>query len=235
LSLFEIGPTFFGQNPGEQQVVVGGLKSGKINRKSWLDKERDVDVFDIKSDAIKTLIELGIEEKNLFVSDNTKHSYHPGRSGSITLKSEKGPHLANFGEIHPAIIKNLDCKDKNIFGFEIFLKNIPEPNKKIRQSKKSFQASDYQKSERDFAFVIDKIFKIGALEKIIREVDENLIQNASTFDVYEGDNIPKDKKSVAINVTLQAIDKTLSEKDLEEISKKIIDIVSKKTGATIRS
>ena len=235
LSLFEIGPTFFGKNPGEQQIVVGGLKSGKINRKSWLDKERNVDVFDIKSDAIKTLVELGIEEKNLFVSDNTKHSYHPGRSGSITLKSEKGPHLAYFGEIHPAIIKNLDCKDKNIFGFEIFLKNIPEPNKKLRQSKKSFQASDYQKSERDFAFVIDKIFKIGALEKIIREVDENLIQNVSTFDVYEGENIPKDKKSVAINVTLQAIDKTLSENDLDDISKKIIDTVSKKTGATIRS
>ena len=235
LSLFEIGPTFFGKNPGEQQIVIGGLKSGKINRKSWLDKERNVDVFDIKSDAIKTLVELGIEEKNLFVSDNTKHSYHPGRSGSITLKSEKGPHLAYFGEIHPAIIKNLDCKDKNIFGFEIFLKNIPEPNKKLRQSKKSFQASDYQKSERDFAFVIDKIFKIGALEKIIREVDENLIQNVSTFDVYEGENIPKDKKSVAINVTLQAIDKTLSENDLDDISKKIIDTVSKKTGATIRS
>ena len=71
LSLFEIGPTFFGKNPGEQQIVVGGLKSGKVNRKSWLDKERDVDVFDIKSDAIKTLVELGIEEKNLFVSDNT--------------------------------------------------------------------------------------------------------------------------------------------------------------------
>ena len=235
LSLFEIGPTFFGKNPGEQQIVIGGLKSGKINRKSWLDKERNIDVFDIKSDTIKTLVELGIEEKNLFVSDNTKYSYHPGRSGSITLKSEKGPHLAYFGEIHPAIIKNLDCKDKNIFGFEIFLKNIPEPNKKLRQSKKSFQASDYQKSERDFAFVIDKIFKIGALEKIIMEVDVNLIQNVSTFDVYEGENIPKDKKSVAINVTLQAIDKTLSEKDLDDICKKIIDTVSKKTGATIRS
>ena len=235
LSLFEIGPTFFGKNPGEQQIVVGGLKSGKINRKSWLNKERDVDVFDIKSDAIKTLVELGIEEKNLFVSDNTKYSYHPGRSGSITLKSEKGPHLAYFGEIHPAIIKNLDFKDKNIFGFEIFLKNIPEPNKKLRQSKKSFQASDYQKSERDFAFVLDKIFKVGTLEKIIREVDDNLIQNVSTFDVYEGENIPNDKKSVAINVTLQAIDKTLTESDLDEISRRIIDTVSKKTGATIRS
>ncbi len=235
LSLFEIGPTFFGKNPGEQQIIVGGLKSGKINRKSWLDKERDVDIFDIKGDVMRTLVELGIEEKNLFVSDNTKSSYHPGRSGSISLKSEKGPHLAYFGEIHPAIIKNLDCKDKNILGFEIFLKNIPEPNKKFRQSKKNFQASDYQKSERDFAFVIDKIFKIGTLEKIIKEVDENLIQNVSTFDVYEGEKIPKGKKSVAINVTLQAIDKTLSEKDLDEISKKIIDTVNKKTGATIRS
>ena len=235
LSLFEIGPTFFGKNPGEQQIVVGGLKSGKINRKSWLDKERNIDVFDIKSDVIKTLVELGIEEKNLFVSDNTKNSYHPGRSGSVTLKSEKGPHLAYFGEIHPAVTKSMDFKDKNIFGFEIFLKNIPEPNKKLRQTKKSFKASDYQKSERDFAFVIDKIFKIGALEKIIREVDESLIQSVTTFDVYQGDNIPKDKKSVAINVTLQAIDKTLTENDLEKISKRIIDTVSEKTGATIRS
>ena len=235
LSLFEIGPTFFGKNPGEQQTIVGGLKSGKVNRKSWLEKEREIDVFDIKSDVIKTLVELGIEEENLFVSDNTKHSYHPGRSGSVTLKSEKGPHLAYFGEIHPAIIKNLDFKDKNIFGFEIFLKNIPEPNKKIRQSKKSFQVSDYQKSERDFAFVIDKIFKIGTLEKIIREVNDKLIKNVSTFDVYEGENIPNDKKSVAINVTLQSIDKTLSENDLDEISKKIIDTVNEKTGAIIRS
>ena len=83
--------------------------------------------------------------------------------------------------------------------------------------------------------MIDKIFKIGALEKIIRDIDEDLIQNVSTFDVYEGENIPKDKKSVAINVALQAIDKTLSENDLDEISKRIIDTVSKKTGATIRS
>jgi len=235
LSLFEIGPTFFGKNPGEQQVVVGGLKSGKVNKKSWLEKERNIDVFDIKSDVIKTLLELGIEQKDLFVSDNTKYSYHPGRSGSINLKSEKGPHLAYFGEIHPAIIKNLDFKDTNIFGFEIFLKNIPEPNKKLRERKKSFQVSDFQKSERDFAFVIDKIFKIGVLEKIIEEIDEKLIQKVTTFDVYEGENIPKDKKSVAINVTLQAFDKTLTENDLDQISKNIIRIVSEKTGATIRS
>ena len=235
LSLFEVGPTFSGKNPGEQQIVVGGLKSGKVNRKSWIEKERNLDVFDIKGDVIRTLVELGIEEKNIFVSDNTKSSYHPGRSGSINLKSEKGPLLANFGEIHPAIIKKLDFKEPNVFGMEIFLKNISEPNKKIRQTKKSFQTSDFQKSERDFAFIIDKTFKIGLLEKMIKEIDNSIIQNVITFDVYEGEKIPKDKKSVAINVTLQAANKTLSEKDLDQISQQIIKTVQNRTGATIRS
>ena len=185
LSFFEIGPVFFGKNPGEQQIVVGGIKSGQVNRKSWNEKARNIDVFDIKSDAIRTLIELGLDEKNLFVSDLTKASYHPGRSGSITLKSDKGPHLAYFGELHPAIIKKLDFKDKNIFGFEIFLKNIPQPNKKVRQTKSNYNVSDFQKSERDFAFVIDKSFKIGLLERLIKSVDENIIQKVSTFDIYE--------------------------------------------------
>ncbi len=235
LSLFEIGPTFFGKNPGDQQTVVGALRSGKVNRKSWIEKERDVDVFDIKSDLIKTLIELGVPEQSLFVNDITKNYYHPGRSGSISLKSEKGPHLAYFGEIHPAIINKLDFKESNVYGIEIFLDNIPEPNIKNRLTKKSFQSSNFQKSQRDFAFVIDKIFKIGILEKIIKEIDSFIIQDVKTFDVYVGENIPRDKKSVAISVTLQSIDKTLNEKDLDQISKKIIETVKQKTGATIRS
>ena len=235
LSFFEIGPVFFGKNPGEQEIVVGGIKSGQINRKSWNEKTRNVDVFDIKSDTIRTLTELGLEEKNLFVSELTKGSYHPGRSGSITLKSEKGPLLAYFGELHPGIVKKIDFKNKNIFGFEVFLKNIPQPNKKVRQTKTNFIVSDFQKSERDFAFVIDKSFKIGLLEKLIKEVDENIIQKVSTFDIYEGENIPKEKKSVAINVILQAFNKTLDEKDLDHISQKIIETVKEKTGATIRS
>jgi len=235
LSLFEIGPTFFGKNPGEQQIVVGGIKSGQVNRKSWNEKTRNIDVFDIKSDTIRTLIELGLVEKNLFVSDLTNGSYHPGRSGSITLKSDKGPLLAYFGELHPGIVKKLDFKDKNIFGFEIFLNNIPKPNKKIRQTKLNYKVSDFQKSERDFAFVIDKFFKIGLLEKLIKAVDENIIQKVRTFDVYEGENIPKDKKSVAVNIILQALDRTLSEKDLDQVSQKVIETVKEKTGATIRS
>ena len=235
LSFFEIGPVFFGKNPGEQQIVVGGIKSGQVNRKSWNEKARNIDVFDIKSDVIKTLMEIGVDEKKMFVSDLTKASYHPGRSGSITLNSEKGPHLAYFGELHPAIVKKLDFKDSNIFGFEIFLKNVPNPNKKVRHIKSNYNVSDFQKSERDFAFVIDNSFKIGLLERLIKSVDENIIQKVSTFDVYEGENIPKNKKSVAINVILQALDRTLNEKDLEQVSQKIIETVKEKTGAIIRS
>ena len=105
----------------------------------------------------------------------------------------------------------------------------------MRQTKVNYIASDFQKSERDFAFVIEKSFKVGLLERLIKKVDENIIQKVVTFDVFEGENIPKDKKSVAINVTLQALDRTLSEKDLDKVSQKIIEVVKEKTGAIIRS
>ena len=235
LSLFEIGPIFFGTNPGEQQTVLGALKTGLVGRKSWSEKARNIDVFDIKSDAIRTLIELGISHNDLCVTSNTKNCYHPGRSGSINLKSEKGPHLAYFGEIHPAIVTNLNFKEKNIFGLEIILKNIPQPNKKLRISKENYTVSDFQKSERDFAFVIEKSYKVGDLENIIKKINNNVIQKVTTFDVFEGQNIPQGKKSVAINVVIQASDKTLTESDLEEISQQIINTVKDKTGATIRS
>jgi len=235
LSFFEVGPVFFGKNPGEQQIIVGGLRSGLMNRKSWLEKSRNIDVFDIKRDVVSTLIDLGLEESDLFISDNTKSCYHPGRSGSVNLKSEKGPHLAYFGELHPAIITSLDFKEKNIFGLEIFLKNIPKPNQKIRISKKSYTTSDFQKSERDFAFVIDKNFKVGELENIIKKTDDDTIKKVIAFDIFEGQNIPDGKKSVAINVVIQSQKKTLTESDLELISQKIINTVKEKTGAIIRS
>jgi phenylalanyl-tRNA synthetase beta chain len=235
LSLFEVGPTFFGKNPGEQQTVVGAIKSGAVSRKNWLEKLRNVDVFDIKSDTIRTLVELGVNENDLYINDKTKNCYHPGRSGAVNLKSQNGPHLAYFGELHPAIISNLDFKEKNIHGLEIFLKNIPQPDKKIRISKENYIASDFQKSERDFAFVIDKSFKAGELENIIKKLDSIIIKKVTTFDVFEGQNIPEGKKSIAINVVMQATDKTLTEKDLDQVSEKIVSAVKEKTGATIRS
>jgi len=235
LSFFEVGPTFFGKKPGEQQAVVGGLRSGVINRKSWAEKTRNIDVFDIKSDVIITLTELGIKEEDLYVSKKTKDCYHPGRSGSINLKSKEGPLIACFGEMHPEIITNLNFKEKNIYGFEIFLNNIHEPNKKMRFSKENYRVSDFQKSERDFAFVIDKNFNVGEIEKLIKKVDQNIIRNVITFDVFEGKSLPEGKKSVAISVTLQSSNKTLTETDLDQISQKIVKTVQDKTGATLRS
>jgi len=235
ISLFEIGPIFFGNKPGEQEVVLGGLKSGVANRKSWDSKGRNIDVFDVKADAIKTLAELGIEEGDLHISNKTQNHYNPGRSGSINLKSENGPILAFFGELHPAIVSSLDLKEQNACGFEIFLKNIPEPKKKYRLSKKNYFVSEFQKSERDFAFVIDKNYNAGEIEKLISEADKDIIKKVLIFDVFEGGNIPEGKKSVAINVTIQSMNKTLSQKDLDQVSQKIINIVKTKTGGTIRS
>ncbi len=235
LSLFEIGPTFSGNKPGEQQVVLGALKSGVANRKSWESKARNIDVFDVKADAIKTLVEFGINENDLHISNNTQDFYNPGRSGSVNLKSLNGPQLASFGEIHPGIVSNLDLKEGNVCGFEIFLKNIPEPQKKYRLAKRNYSVSEFQKSERDFAFVIDKNYKAGDIEKMISEVDKSLITKVLIFDVFEGGSMPEGKKSIAINVTIQSMEKTLSEKDLNEVSQKIINIVKAKTGGTIRS
>ena len=235
LSLFEIGPTFSGNKPGEQQIVLGGIKCGVANRKSWDSKPRNIDVFDVKADAIKTLIELGVDENDLNISSKTQDYYNPGRSGSINLKSENGPRLALFGEIHPAIVSNIDLKEQNICGFEIFLKNIPEPSKKYRLTKKNYFVSEFQKSERDFAFVIDKNYKAGEVEKLIREADKDLIKKVLIFDVFEGGNLPEGKKSIAVNVIIQSMNKTLSQKDLDQVSQKIINIVKAKTGGTIRS
>ena len=234
ISLFEIGPVFHGKKPGEQQTVIGAVKSGQVNKKSWSEKTRNVDIFDMKTDVIKTLIEMGINEDQLIVNDKSKICYHPGRSGSVNLKTNDGILLAQFGEIHPSIISKLDFKEKNIYGFEIFLDNIPIPNKKLRVLKENFKFSDFQISEKDFAFVIDKNYQVGRLNKVIKDLDTN-IRSVNIFDVFEGGNLPPDKKSIAINVSLQAEDRTLSENDLNQISEKIIKEVENKTGGNIRS
>jgi len=210
------------------------LRSGQFFKKSWSEETRSIDIFDVKGDVIKTLIEIGIKEEDLIITNKSKNYYHPGRSGSINFKTESGVCIATFGEIHPTIISKLDFKEKNIYGFEIYLKDIPEPKKKLRVSKDNFKFSDFQKSERDFAFIMDKNYQVGKLEKLILVVDSN-IRSVNIFDVFEGQNLPQDKKSVAISVSIQAQDKTLSDSDLNQISQKIIKEVENKTGGKIRT
>ena len=235
LMLFEIGPVFKGSKPGEQSTMIGAIKTGKYSRKNWIEKERNFDVFDIKNDALRTLNEVGLDISKIVVSNKTKQWYHPGRSGLLSLGSSDGPELAYFGEIHPSIIKKLDLRIDNVLGFEIFLDNIPELRKKIRDIKPKFIVSDYQKVVRDFAFVIDEKYSSGEIISLVKKIDKELVKDVKIFDVYQGDNIAPGKKSIAFNVTLEPKDKTLSEEDIDQISTKIISTVQKITGATLRS
>jgi phenylalanyl-tRNA synthetase beta chain len=235
LMLFEIGPIFKGSKPGEQSTMIGAIKTGKYSRKNWIEKERNFDVYDIKNDALRTLNEVGINSDKIIVSNKTKKWYHPGRSGLLSLGSSSGPELAYFGEIHPFIIKKLDLRTDNVLGFEIILDNIPELRKKIREAKPQFIVSDYQKVVRDFAFVIDEKYSSGEIINLVKKIDKKLIKDVRIFDVYQGDNIAVGKKSIAFNVTLEPKDKTLSDNDIEEVSKKIISTVQETTGATLRS
>jgi phenylalanyl-tRNA synthetase beta chain len=235
LSIFEIGPIFTGSNPGEQNTVVCGLSAGKRSRLSWIEKERNVDVFDVKRDVVQTLVEVGYNSDKFFIDSETPNYYHPGKSGRLFLNKGKDQVAAYFGEIHPNILKKMNIKSDSVLGFEIFLDNLKLPKKTLNDQKSKFIVSDFQKSERDFAFVVNKNVNAQDLINVISNVDQNLISNIKVFDVYEGENIPENQKSIAISVTIQSLDKTLNDIDLESICNLIIKTVENKTGAKIRS
>ena len=204
LSIFEIGPIFTGSNPGEQSTVVCGLSAGKKSRLSWIDKDRNVDVFDVKRDVIQTLVEAGYNSDKFFIDSETPNHYHPGKSGRLFLNKEKDKVAAHFGEIHPNILRKTDIKTESLVGFEIFLDNLKLPKKTLNNQKTNFVISDYQKSERDFAFIMNKNINAQDLIDAISRVDKDLISNIKVFDLYEGENIPENQKSIAINVTIQS-------------------------------
>ena len=226
-SLFEIGPVFIGKNPGEQITVVSGVRKQFLGDEDKLKRKNVIDVFSIKKDLLQTLSELGIERDEYLVSDITPSYYHPGISGSIFTK--KGNSLIGyFGALNPKIVSGT-------FGFEIFLENIVDYRINNKKIKESLTYSDFQKSDRDFAFLVDKNKKAQDLILTILNIDQSLIKDVKIFDVYEGENIPYDKKSIALKVTIQSNKKTLDENDLTEISKKIVNTVEEKTGAKLRS
>jgi len=235
ISLFEIGPIFNGNKPGQQKTVLAGFRSGKVSRYNWIENERLVDAFDAKRDVIQSLVEAGFDQNKLYIDDKSPSYYHPGKSGTIYLNKNENNPVAYFGEMHPSILKKIDVKTEALIGIEIYLDNIKETSKKLKDQKTQYQYSDYQKSERDFAFVIDKNFKVQDLVNIISEIDKKLIRSVKVFDVYEGENIPNDKKSIALNVTIQSSEKTLNDEDLEKVNQLIISTVESKSGAKIRS
>ena len=235
LSIFEIGPIFTGSNPGEQNTVVCGLSAGKKSRLSWIDKERNIDVYDIKRDVVQSLVEAGYNSDKFFIDSETPNYYHPGKSGRLFLNKGKDQVAAYFGEIHPNILKKIDIKTESLIGFEIFLDNLKLPKKTLNDQKTKFVVSDYQKSERDFAFIVNKDLTSQEFINTVSNIDQTLISNIKIFDVYEGENIPENQKSIAISVSIQSFEKTLNDSDLEKINKLIIETVENKTGAKIRS
>ena len=225
-SLFEIGPLFTGKKPGDQITVVCGIKK-HTEEDNKQNREYNLDVFDIKKDVVQTLYELGLKKSDISILDKSPSYYHPGISGS--LKSRDGKILfAYFGQLHPKIIKKA-------YGFEIFLENLVNYKSKIKTFKESLILSDYQKSDRDFAFLVGKSIKAQSIVDVIENIDSKLIKDVKIFDVYEGENIPSDKKSIAIKVSIQSDHKTLNENDLLDISNKIISSVESRVGANLRS
>ncbi len=225
-SLFEIGPVFIGKKPGDQKTVVCGIKKKQLDEQDYLG-EKDINVFDIKRDLIQALVELGVDKDEMLIEDISPSYYHPGISGSISSK-DKNILLAHFGQLHPKIVNET-------FGFEIFLENLVNLKKNYKKIKDSLTLSDFQKSERDFAFLVSKKINAQQLVDAIKITDKLLIKKIKIFDVYEGKNIPSDKKSIALKVTIQSNEKTLNDSDLKDISNRIIKSVEQHTGAQLRS
>jgi len=229
VQLFEVGPEFYSDKPGEQRLVACGVRAGNWTPKHWLQPTRTVDVFDAKADAMTALASVDAPV-NTQIFKNAPAWYHPGRSGSIQLGKNI---LAVFGEIHPAILKAFDIKTP-VCAFELYLDAVPMGKAKGKLQKE-LKASNLMPLTRDFAFVMDTGVEAAKVIATIQNVNKDLITDVSVFDVYQGEHLPAGKKSLAVQVTIQPQDKTLTDAEIETLSTQIINFVSKNTGATLRT
>ncbi len=225
--IFEVGPQFFGPNPTEQNIVASGLRTGNTAGKHWLQKASAFDVFDVKKDALDVIgvINAGLKETAQVVSEAPSY-YHPNRSGAIKLGKNV---IAYFGDIHPSVLKQLGIK-QNVCCFEVFIENIPMAKSGV----KKLETYQLQPVIKDLAFIVDKEVKAINLITSIKNANKNLIQDVRIFDVFEGGNLEEDKKSVALSLKLQPKEKTLTDKDIEDLIFNVSSEVLKKTGGVLR-
>ena len=235
LAIFEVGQVFHGDRPEDQKTHATGLRRGTAglggSGRHWREPGSAVDVFDARADALAVLESFGIDTSKVQIVRGAPDYYHPGRSGVIQL----GPklRLGTFGEIHPAALEKCGVSGP-VVAFEITIENVPEPKKKQSRSRSALQVSDLQSVKRDFAFVLDQNVESSKLVRAALGADKNLISGVNVFDLYEGDNLGAGKKSLAIDVTLQPKNQTLTEDDIEAVSSKIIAAVEKMTGGILR-
>jgi len=232
LALFEVGPRFFGAQPGEQEVSAAGIRVGHDHERHWAEAPRPVDVYDARADAQAVLAGCKLNPEALRVIAEAPDHYHPGRRGRLML----GPQtvLAEFGELHPAILHALGIAGRAV-GFEVFLDRLPRPKSRPARSRPPLKASSFQPVDRDFAFVVAEEVPAESLLVAVRAADKALIREVSLFDVYEGPGLGEGMRSLAVAVRLQAPDHTLTEPEIEAAAKKITAAAAKATGATLRS
>ena len=223
---FELGPVYRGTEPNEQALSLAGMRRTETER-HWAG-ECTVDALSAKADALAALEAMGANVSNLQMSKPTGDYWHPGRSGRLQM----GPKniLADFGELHPRVLKALGIEGR-IVAFEIWPENIPAPKKKkASKAKSALTLSDFMPVHRDFAFIVADDVQAGNILKAAQGADKQLISNVSLFDVYQGKGVEEGHKSLAIDVTLSPKDATLTDKEIEAVSDKIIASVMKAGG-----
>jgi phenylalanyl-tRNA synthetase beta chain len=229
-ALFEVGPAFTSPKPDGQKTVAAGVRHVAKGNRHWsgADAARPVDALDAKADALAALASAGVPVGNLQVSRDAPDYYHPGRSGALRLGANV---LGYFGEIHPAILEKMDVKGP-VAAFEAFLNAGPQMKKK-GSAKPLLVLSPFQPVQRDFAFLVDDKVESDAIIRAARSPDK-MIGTVEIFDIYKGKGVEDGKKSVAINVTINPKDKTMSDAEIDAIAKKIVEAVTSKCGASLR-
>ena len=231
LALFEVAPAYESDQPDGHKDFAAGARRIETPR-HWSSAPHTEDgVFAAKADTLAALEAAGAPVASLQSAAPGPDYFHPGRSGWLQLGP--GKKLAAFGEIHPRILKAMDV-DGPVYAFEIDLDAIPAGRKKSVKTRPALDASDLLPVKRDFAFICDTDVDAGALLRAVRAGDKALIADAALFDVYRGKGVPDGKKSLAVEVTLQPREKTLTDEEIETVSKRILAQVEKATGAQLR-
>ena len=228
--LFEVGPNFNGLEEVDQQMVATGIQYGSSNSSSWLNEARVTDVFDVKSDVYYVLEQLNVPIESLIFKTLRNNVFHPGKSAQLILGKSI---IANFGELNPLLLKRFDIKAV-VCGFEIFIDKLEQFQIKKTSTKKAYDNNPYQVVERDFAFLFSKNIKAIDLINNIKKIDKQIIKKVIIFDVFEGKKLPENKKSIALKVILQPLEKTFTDSEIEKISINIIDLISKSFGGELR-
>ncbi len=231
LALFEVGPEFYSRHPKDEMTVACGIRVGQTSDKDWLKTNRNFDVFDVKADALSAIAAANGPFENPQITTDAPAYYHPGRSAAIRLGKNV---LAYFGELHPNVIKKFGLKVR-VNAFEVYIDNIPLPRLGHSKNKKKLELSAFQPVVKDLAFVVDQNVSAASILSAARNADRNLIIDVRLFDLYEGENLEKGKKSVALSVVFQPREQTFTDKDIENLMNKVIVEVSKKTGGELRA